>query len=126
MNRKNAYLFLCILGTVLPYSQFVPWLVENGLNAQFFVRQLFANRIGAFFGWDVLVSGVVLVGFVRSEGKRLGMNLIAGACLDLPLVSPFAQVTKGIGEFDLLSIGGGLAIALGGDGEWTGCGRRAR
>jgi len=76
VNRKNAYLFLCILGTVLPYSQFVPWLVENGLNAQFFVRQLFANRIGAFFGWDVLVSGVVLVGFVRSEGKRLGMSLL--------------------------------------------------
>jgi hypothetical protein len=63
---------------------------------------------------------------VDNEGKRLGMNLIAGACLDLPLVSPFAQVTKGIGEFELLSIGGGLAIALGGDGEWTGCGRRAR
>ena len=76
VNRKNAYLFLCILGTVLPYSQFVPWLVENGLNAQFFVRQLFANRIGAFFGWDVLISGVVLVGFVRSEGKRLGMSLL--------------------------------------------------
>ncbi len=76
VNRKNAYLFLCILGTVLPYSQFVPWLAENGLNAQFFVRQLFANRIGAFFGWDVLISGVVLVGFVRSEGKRLGMSLL--------------------------------------------------
>src|SRR5207245_6886382 len=76
VNRKNAYLFLCILGTVLPYSQFVPWLVENGLNAQFFVRQLFANRIGAFFGWDVLVSGVVLVGFVCSEGKRIGMSLL--------------------------------------------------
>jgi len=63
VNRKNAYLFLCILGTVLPYSQFVPWLAENGL-------------IGAFFGWDVLISGVVLVGFVRSEGKRLGMSLL--------------------------------------------------
>jgi len=76
VNRKNAYLFLCVLGAVLPYSQFVPWLAENGLNAQFFVRQLFANRIGAFFGWDVLISGVVLVGFVRSEGKRLGMSLL--------------------------------------------------
>lgn len=68
--------------------------MQNGLNAQFFVRQLFANRIGAFFGWDVLISGVVLVGFVRSEGKRLGMRLlwlpIAGLCavgvsLGLPL-----------------------------------------
>jgi len=57
--------------------------MQNGLNAQSFVRQLFANRIGAFFGWDVLISGVVLVGFVRSEGKRLRMRQwlpIAGLC----------------------------------------------
>src|SRR6188768_3355209 len=34
------------------------------------------------------------------EGHRLGMNLIAGTRLELPWVSPFVQVTKGIGEFD--------------------------
>ena len=85
MNRKNAYLFLCVLGAVLPYSEFIPWIMQNGPNAQLFVRQLFANRIGGFFGWDVLISGVVLVGFVRSEGKRLGMRLlwlpILGLCV---------------------------------------------
>ena len=85
MNRKNAYLFLCVLGAVLPYSEFIPWIMQNGPNAQLFVRQLFANRIGGFFGWDVLISGAVLVGFVRSEGKRLGMRLlwlpILGLCV---------------------------------------------
>ena len=84
MNRKNIYLFLCVLGVLLPYSQFIPWLIENGLNVPLFVRQLFANRISGFFGLDVLVSAVVLVRFVREEGKRLGMRLlwlpIVGLC----------------------------------------------
>jgi hypothetical protein len=76
VNRKNTYLFLCVLGVVLPYSQFIPWLVENGLNAPLFTHQLFANRISGFFAWDVLVSAVVLVGFIRSEGRRRGVPLL--------------------------------------------------
>lgn len=76
MNRKNAYLILCVLGAALPYSQFIPWLLENGLNEPLFVQQLFANRISTFFGLDVLVSAVVVVGFVRTESKRLGVRLI--------------------------------------------------
>jgi hypothetical protein len=76
VNRKNFYLLLCILGVALPYSQFIPWLVENGLNAPLFIHQLFANRISGFFAWDVLISAVVLVGFIRSEGKRRGMRLL--------------------------------------------------
>ncbi len=74
MKPKNVYLFLCVLGAVVPYSQFIPWLHENGLNFGLLVRQLFANQISAFFGLDVLVSAVVLVRFVHYEGKRLGMR----------------------------------------------------
>lgn len=74
MNRKNIYLFLCGLGIALPYSQFIPWLMENGLHIGLLFRQLFANRIGGFFGLDVLVSSVVLVSFVRTEGRRLGVR----------------------------------------------------
>jgi len=71
VNRKNVYLFLCVLGIVLPYSQLIPWVLENGLHLGLIFRQLFANRIGGFFGLDVMVSSVVLVGFVRTEGHRL-------------------------------------------------------
>jgi hypothetical protein len=94
VNRKNIYLFLCILGAVLPYSQFIPWLLESGIDASLFVHQLFANRISAFFAWDVLISAVVVMGFVRSEGKRLGVQfawlpilgvLTIGASFGLPL-----------------------------------------
>lgn len=94
MNRKTTYLVLCVFGVVLPYSQFVPWVLENGLHLGFFFRQLFANRIGGFFGMDVLVSAVVLIFFVRREGQRLGVRnlwlpiagvLTVGVSLGLPL-----------------------------------------
>jgi Terpene cyclase DEP1 len=76
VNRKNIYLLLCALGVALLYSQFIPWLMENGLHIGLLFRQLFANRIGGFFGLDVLVSNVVLVGFIRAEGQRLGVRLL--------------------------------------------------
>ena len=50
MKLKTMYLILCVLGVALPYWQFVPWVAANGLNLSMFVQQLFANRIGGFFG----------------------------------------------------------------------------
>ncbi|HKN75257.1 MAG TPA: DUF2834 domain-containing protein [Candidatus Acidoferrum sp.] len=94
MNRKFFYLVLCVLGLALPYSQFIPWVMEHGLDMRLFVRQLFANRIGGFFGMDVLVSAVTLLGFIRSEGARLKVRtlwlpvasvLLVGVSLGLPL-----------------------------------------
>ncbi len=94
MKPKTLYLALCLLGLLLPYSQFVPWLAQNGLNLSLFARQLFANRIGAFFGMDVLVSGVVLVVFMRIETRRIPVKqrwlpivalLLVGVSLALPL-----------------------------------------
>jgi len=94
VDRKNVYLFLCVLGAAIPYSQFIPWVMENGLQAGLLVRQLFANRISAFFGLDVLVSSVVLLLFMRIEGRMLRMRFrwmpIVGLCavgisLALPL-----------------------------------------
>ncbi|MEG4057084.1 MULTISPECIES: DUF2834 domain-containing protein [unclassified Microcoleus] len=88
-----AYLVLCILGTALPYSQFVSFLLEKGLNINAFFGQLFANQISGFFGMDVIVSSVVFGFFVLSEGSRLKMknlwiyiatNLLVGVSLGLP------------------------------------------
>jgi Protein of unknown function DUF2834 len=52
MRLRHLYLVLCILGILLPYSQFIPWFVEHGLDFPLFFRQLFANRISAFFGME--------------------------------------------------------------------------
>ncbi len=94
MKLKTIYLVLCLLGTLLPYWQFVPWLAENGPNMSLFFQQLFANHIGAFFGMDIFVSAVVLLVFVRSESSRLRVRgrwlpliavLIVGVSVGLPL-----------------------------------------
>jgi len=95
MNRKTVYLLFCVLGLVMPYSQFVPWVIANhGLPIGLFVRELFANRIGGFFAMDVLVSAFVLIFFIRREAKRLSVRhvwlpivgvLTVGVSLGLPL-----------------------------------------
>lgn len=94
MKLKTIYLILCFAGLLLPYWQFVPWVAENGLHLRLFFEQLFANRVGAFFGMDVLVSALALVVFMRSEGGRLNMRgrgwpllalITVGVSLALPL-----------------------------------------
>ena len=102
MKPKHVYLILCVVGTALPYSQFLPWILENGLHIKYFLGQLFANRISSFFGLDVLVSAVVLFRFASYEGKRLRMRarwapivstLLVGVSLGLPLFLYLREVT---------------------------------
>jgi hypothetical protein len=76
MKARHFYLFCCVLGLVLPYSQLVPWLFEHGLNLTLFFREMFANRINAFFVMDVIVSAIVLIWFIQSEGKRSRIRLL--------------------------------------------------
>ena len=76
MKARYVYLVCCVLGLILPYSQFVPWLLEHGLNITLFFRDLFANRISAFFAMDVIISAIVLIWFIQREGKRLCVGLL--------------------------------------------------
>lgn len=94
MKPKTLYLFLCVAGAVLPYSLFVPILLENGLDLRLIVDQLFANRISGSFALDVIVSSIVFWVFVFVEGRRagvarlwvpIGANLVVGLSLGLPL-----------------------------------------
>jgi hypothetical protein len=82
---RRVYLSLALIGTVLPYWQFLPWLAEHGPNVPLLLTELFSTRAGAFFGLDVLVSGVVLIAFIRREGARRKMRMLwlpmAATCL---------------------------------------------
>jgi hypothetical protein len=94
MTLRRTYLALCVLGAIVPYSQFVPFIAQHGLDAREFIAQMFATRIAAFFALDVIVSAVVLFVFVRIEGARRNMKhlwapivatLLVGVSLGLPL-----------------------------------------
>jgi hypothetical protein len=87
---KNVYLLLCLLGFVVPYSLFGPWVAAHGLALPLFFKELMSTRIGEFFGADVLVSAIALLVWARSEGKRIGLSAGQGF---LPLI---AVLTVGV------------------------------
>ena len=77
MKPRHLDVVFCLLGLVLPYSQFIPWIIEqHALNISIFMQDLFANRIAAFFALDVIVSAIVLLSFIQSEGGRLRMRFL--------------------------------------------------
>src|ERR1041385_3265037 len=84
MKARYFYFVCCVLGLLLPYSQLVPWLLEHGLNITLLCRELFANRVSAFFATDVIISAIVLIWFIQSEGRRSRVGL-----LWLPIVGTF-------------------------------------
>jgi len=94
MKPKTLYLALCVVGAVLPYSLFIPFLLEHGLDFRLIVEQMFSNRISGSFALDVIVSSIVFWVFVFVEGRRaelgsfwapIAANVIVGLSLGLPL-----------------------------------------
>ena len=91
---KWIYALLCLLGIAGPYYFFVPFVMDEGLNLQLIVSQLFANRISSFFGADVIVSSLVLWAFIYHENRirrirlwwlAIVANLAVGVSLGFPL-----------------------------------------
>lgn len=91
---KYFYGVLTILGIAFPYMAFIPWIGENGFNLTMLLSEARQNRISEFAWLDVLISAVVLIGFIIYEGKRIGVKhmwlpilgtLTAGVSFGLPL-----------------------------------------
>lgn len=94
MSPRLAYLVLCILGLVLPYTQFVPWILQNGFEPSKFVSAMFSNRIASFFALDVIVSAGIVIVFALIDGARSGVRhlwapiagtLLVGVSFGMPL-----------------------------------------
>ncbi|GLP76620.1 hypothetical protein TUM20983_37300 [Mycobacterium antarcticum] len=91
-TREAAYLGLLIVGIVIPYTHFVPWLAARGVDVPRFVDDLFVNRISSFFGWDVLLSAVTLVVLALLDRELPGrdrtivaVSAFLGASVGLPM-----------------------------------------
>ena len=102
MKLRYLYLVLALIGLILPYSQFLPWIMEHhAMNIPLFIHDMFANQISAFFAMDVIVSAIVLIVFILDEGQRQGMRalwlpviatLLVGVSLGLPLFLYLRQI----------------------------------
>jgi Terpene cyclase DEP1 len=73
-RRQAIYLALSLLGAALPLSQFLPWVVDHGLDLPRLRDELFANRISSFFGVDLLISAVVVLTFLALDGGGLSRS----------------------------------------------------
>jgi len=74
MPLRYTYLALCLLGILIPYAQFIPFVLENGLDLVLFVHELFASRVSSFLAWDVIIAALALFVFILVEGRRVNMR----------------------------------------------------
>lgn len=83
MTRKTLYLVLTLAGLLIPYSQFLPWLLQNGPNSHLFLSDMIANRISTFFVADVLMSAATLISFISADKSKIPQRwaIITGLCL---------------------------------------------
>ncbi len=67
---QYLYLALAFLGIILPYSQYIPFHLENGFNIPLMFEQLFVNNITMFFAFDLFVAAAVVIVFIIHEGRK--------------------------------------------------------
>jgi len=68
--RKQIYLFLAVIGLIVPYYFLISFVMANGLDGRLFFKQLFGTPISAFFAVDLLLSCVVFAHYLCQETKR--------------------------------------------------------
>ena len=103
MKAKYIYLVLFIIGTILPYASFAPWIMENGLNIPLLVHQIAASPVAAF-GWlDVIISAIALIVFINRDRRKRNVRywwlpiigtLVVGVSLGLPLYLFLREISQ--------------------------------
>ncbi len=90
---KKLYLFLAIVGAVLPYVFFVQHFSSQGFGLSGFVSALFANPAAGGFSADLLFTSVVFWIFIFQQRSRekgpspilfVALNLLIGLSCALP------------------------------------------
>jgi hypothetical protein len=92
VKLRHFYLLACAIGALWPLCHLAQFILVHGLDMPEFIAELRSTPVGSLFGADVLVSALILVVFVRTEGRRLGLTrsrlpllgLLVGVSLALP------------------------------------------
>ena len=77
MSKRNVYFVLAILGLVLPYGVFLPWVLEHGLDVSLFFSELLANDVAKTTALDFMMATIAVIAFIIFESKKLGMKTMA-------------------------------------------------
>lgn len=94
LKIKYLYILLCVIGAILPYYFFLPFIIENGINLQMITDLLFVNKVSSAFGINALITSIIFVIFISIENRKTKLqNLwipilassIVGVSFGLPL-----------------------------------------
>jgi len=101
--KRNVYIILCVLGTVIPMAAFVPFVLENGLDIGLFVQEMFGAQVATFLSADLILSSLALWVFIYFEIRKrtirywwlaIVANLGVGLSLGLPLFLLLRDLSK--------------------------------
>ncbi len=94
MKASNLYVFFCVIGTILPMTQFVPWFGEHGLAMHLFLQSALANQASTGLAMDLVVAATAFIAFAIISGQRgvrlwwlpIAATFLVGLSLGLPLL----------------------------------------
>ncbi|SNY93868.1 Protein of unknown function [Cohaesibacter sp. ES.047] len=87
------YLFMCVVGTIVPWLGFVAFLFEEGVDLPLFVTSTIANPVAAGFTADLLISILVfwvwaVVDARREDVRNWWLIIPSTFCVGLSLALP--------------------------------------
>ncbi len=104
---KLFYMILAILGLILPYTQFIGWIMQHGLDISLLIQEINASKLSLFAWLDVIISAIVLITFICYEGKKtkienlwipIAGTLCVGVSFGLPLFLYMREMAKQRGD----------------------------
>lgn len=85
---KLFYGALCVLGLLLPYLNFVPWLVAFGLDVPRLFEEAGATPVSTFAWLDVVITAIVVIGFIVFDRRERTVPFANAAIVGTLLVGP--------------------------------------
>lgn len=99
----RVYVFLAFIGFVIPYSVFISWMLNHGLDFSLLWQSIMDEPISLFAWLDVLIAAVAVLVYTfhqRANYSNIQIKCIAlGTCLvgvsfSLPLLLYFNEINQ--------------------------------
>ena len=86
---KNAYLFLALLGALVPYTFFFFFFRAEGAGLTEFIQSVFANGASGGLTADLLISSLVFwIWLFRSKARRPWIYILLNLAIGLSCAFP--------------------------------------
>jgi len=90
---KNFYLFLAVIGAIIPGVFFFQFIQLNGIDLRAFISALFVNGAAGGFSADLLISSFVFRAYMFQQTKsspapKPWLFLVLNLCIGLSCALP--------------------------------------